>query len=69
MYNLPCELASNDLMEIFEEFGPIVSTYLKPAAENKPKVGFVTFEQVSSAKKAIKEADGKFMGVNPIYVK
>lgn len=73
--NLPLELTSQDLKELFQEFGKVLSATVmkndptsqkndKKKKERKSNMGFVLFENKADARSARKAAHGKFLGPN-----
>lgn len=75
VYNIPPDLATNDLKELFGEFGKVLSAMVKkPVKEREVKgrealppksgMGYVLFEKKEEAAAAMEAANGKFLGPN-----
>lgn len=77
IYNIPLELATNDLKDLFNEFGSVLSAMVKKPMNKKdqpataaPKcaMGYVLFENKEQADAAMESANGKFLGPNQLYI-
>ena len=72
IYNLPAEISSGDLKDLFAEYGTILSAATSgPKSDNSGEtnqMGYVLFEKEEDAKRAIEEANNKFLGPNQITV-
>ena len=73
MYNIPNDLSTNDLKELFSEFGTVLSATIEHPKQSdiqnggqikRPVVGFVLFASPAEAAKAMQAANGKFLGPN-----
>ncbi|KAH0570079.1 Polyadenylate-binding protein [Spironucleus salmonicida] len=67
VYNLPLELSSSDLYEIFADFGTVLSTSVNK--KDTSNMGYVLFDKAETAVRAIQEADGKYLGPSKIIIK
>ena len=68
--NLPTEIGASDLKDLFSEFGAIISAVVSGTRKNDgdSQTGYVLVEKEEEAKRAIEEANGKFLGPNQITV-
>ena len=75
VFNIPVDLSTNDLFDLFSEFGEvqsaIVSKPKQPKSKAAPKslIGFVLYKSPEEGLKAIANAHGKFLGPNQLFVK
>ncbi|CAL6044359.1 Polyadenylate-binding_protein [Hexamita inflata] len=72
IYNIPLELATNDLKALFSEFGSVICAMVKKPMNKKDQpataVGYVLFENKEQADAAMESANGKFLGPNQLYI-
>ncbi|CAL6041308.1 Polyadenylate-binding_protein [Hexamita inflata] len=69
VFNLPPEMTTENLKQIFGEFGTIISAVVqKPHQNVKYSTGYVLFEKVAQADKAIRCAHKQFIGAYQLYV-
>ncbi|CAL6079156.1 Polyadenylate-binding_protein [Hexamita inflata] len=71
IYNVPIELGSNDLKDLFSEFGSVLYAMVKrPWSRDQPAtaMGYVLFENKEQADTAMESANGRFLGPNQLYI-
>ncbi|CAL5994774.1 Polyadenylate-binding_protein [Hexamita inflata] len=69
IFNLPPEMTTDNLKQIFGEFGTIISAVVqKPHQNVKYSTGYVLFEKVEHADYAIRCAHKQFIGAYQLYV-
>lgn len=67
---LPWETSDDDLMDLFEEYGPVkeAKVIMDRETGRSRGFGFVTYESASDAKEAIENMDGHSVGRRNIRV-